>query len=158
MIIALKTARICKYNKFLLKSQNFDAVKPHKYTVSCGDPVTFLSGFWKSLKSQNFDEILTFLGKFLRGRVRVANLVFEITLSQAITLTLLLVCSFSPRVHSIPRGPLILKSRNFDEIVVFSAGSEKSSVLWRTRFFGFRRKSKISQNYDFLIKEFGVFG
>ena len=27
--------------------------------------------------------------------------------SQAITLTLLLVCSFSPRVHSIPRGPLI---------------------------------------------------
>ncbi len=33
------------------------------------------------LKSQNFDEILTFLGKFLRGRVRVANLVFEITLS-----------------------------------------------------------------------------
>ena len=33
-----------------LKSQNFDAIKPHKYTVSCGDPVTFL-------------------GKFLRGRV-----------------------------------------------------------------------------------------
>ena len=21
-----------------LKSQNFDAIKPHKYTVSCGDP------------------------------------------------------------------------------------------------------------------------
>ncbi len=69
-----------------LKSQNFDAIKPHKYTVSCGDPVTFL-------------------GKFLRGRVRVAHFVFEITLSQAITLTLLLVCAFSPRVHSIPRGP-----------------------------------------------------
>ena len=33
-----------------LKSQNFDAIKPHKYTVSCGGPVTFL-------------------GKFLRGRV-----------------------------------------------------------------------------------------
>ena len=46
-----------------------------------------------------------------------------------------------------------LKSQNFDEIVVFSAGSEKSSVLWRTRFFGFRRKSKISQNYDFLLHE-----
>ena len=43
-----------------------------------------------------------------------------------------------------------LKSQNFDEIVFFSAGSEKSSVLMRTRFFGFRRKSKISQNYDFL--------
>ena len=156
----------------LLKSQNFDAIKPHKYTVSCGDPVFFSAGIKIPtslkrreflniiilLKSQNFDEILTFLGKFLRGRVRVANLVFEITLSQAITLTLLLVCSFSPRVHSIPRGPLTLKSQNFDEIVFFSAGSEKSSVLWRTRFFGFRRKSKISQNYDFLIKEFGVFG
>jgi len=35
------------------------------------------------------------------------NFAFEITLSQAITLTLLLVCAFSPRVHSIPRGPLI---------------------------------------------------
>ena len=43
-------------------------------------------------------------------------------------LTLLLVCSFSPRVHSIPRGPLSLKSQNFDEIVVFSAGFENSSV------------------------------
>ena len=37
-------------NIVLLKSQNFDAIKPHKYTVSCGGPVTFL-------------------GKFLRGRV-----------------------------------------------------------------------------------------
>ena len=115
----------------------------------------------------------------------VAHCTFEITLLQAIMLTLLLVCAFSPRVHSIPRSPLfinkiktprsgvliislktariwwifdvsyevlkILKSQNFDEIVFFSAGSEKSSVLWRTRFFGFRRKSKISQNYDFLI-------
>ena len=45
-----------------------------------------------------------------------------------------------------------LKSQNFDEIVVFSAGFENSSVLWRTRIFKFRRKSKISQNYDFLIK------
>ena len=42
------------------------------------------------------------------------NFAFEITLSQAITLTLLLVCSFSPRVQSIPRGPLTLKSQNFD--------------------------------------------
>ena len=37
----------------------------------------------------------------------VAHFVFEITLSQAITLTLLLVCAFSPRVHSFPRGPRI---------------------------------------------------
>ena len=42
------------------------------------------------------------------SRVRVAHFVFEITLLHAIMLTLLLVCSFSPRVHSIPRGPRIL--------------------------------------------------
>ena len=84
--------------------------------------------------------------------------------SQATMLTLLLVCSFSPRKYkSILRGFYnkdSLKSQNFDEIVFFSAGSEKSSVLWRTRFFGFRRKSKISQNYDFLIclaKTFPIF-
>ena len=47
---------------------------------------------------------------------------------------------------------VLLKRREFDEIVVFSAGFENSSVLWRTRIFKFRRKSKISQNYDFLIK------
>ena len=79
---------------------------------------------------------------------------------QATIARLILAYSFSPRVHSIPRGPLPIKSQNFDEIVFFSAGSEKSSVLWRTRFFGFRRKSKISQNYDFLIclaKTFPIF-
>ena len=37
--------------------------------------------------------------------VRVAHFASEIALSGAIILTLLLVCSFSPRVHSIPRGP-----------------------------------------------------
>ena len=102
--------------------------------------------------------IFRFSEKLKKGANCVAHCTFEITLLRAIMLTLLLVCAFSPRVHSIPRGPLTLKSQNFDEIVFFSAGSEKSSVLWRTRFFGFRRKSKISQNYDFLIKEFGVFG
>ena len=49
----------------------------------------FLGGFWK---------ILVYASH---------NFAFEITLSRAITLTLLLVCAFSPRVHSIPRGPLI---------------------------------------------------
>ena len=44
-----------------------------------------------------------------RSRVRVAHFSFKIALSGgAIMLTLLLVCSFSPRVHSIPRGPRIL--------------------------------------------------
>ena len=41
----------------------------------------------------------------IKNRECVAHCAFEITLSQTITLTLLLVCSFSPRVHSIPRGP-----------------------------------------------------
>ena len=36
-----------------------------------------------------------------------AHCAFEITLLQTIMLTLLLVCAFSPRVQSIPRGPLI---------------------------------------------------
>ena len=52
-----------------------------------------------------------------------AHCTFEIALSLAITLTLLLVCDFSPRVHSIPRGPLTLKSQNFDEITGFLTGS-----------------------------------
>ena len=43
------------------------------------------------------------------------NFAFEITLSRAITLTLLLACSFSPRVHSIPRGPLFSRIFRFLE-------------------------------------------
>ena len=46
-----------------------------------------------------------------RSRVHVAHFSFKIALSGAIMLTLLLVCSFSPRVHSIPRGPRILLRR-----------------------------------------------
>ena len=42
---------------------------------------------------------------FWCGRPRGTHCAFEITLSWAITLTLLLVCAFSPRVHSIPWGP-----------------------------------------------------
>ena len=45
------------------------------------------------------------LSGWTSGRPRVAHFAFEIVLSGAITLTLLLVCAFSPRVHSIPRGP-----------------------------------------------------
>ena len=40
-------------------------------------------------------------------RTRVAHCTFEITLLQAIMLTLLLVCSLSPKVQSIFWGPLI---------------------------------------------------
>ena len=42
---------------------------------------------------------------------RVAHFAFEVTLSLAIMLALLLACSFSPRIHSIPRGPHIFKKR-----------------------------------------------
>ena len=53
----------------------------------------------------------------IKNRECVAHCAFEITLSRTITLTLLLVCSFSPRVHSIPRGPI------FHE---FSSSAEKA--------------------------------
>ena len=56
-------------------------------------------------KSQNFDEIMVFSAGFENSSVRGAHRTLEITFSGTITLTLLLVCAFSPRVHSIPRGP-----------------------------------------------------
>ena len=43
-------------------------------------------------------------------RTRVAHCAFEITLLQTIMLTLLLVCSFSPKVQSIFWGPRICDS------------------------------------------------
>ena len=62
---------------------------------------------------------------------RGANCAFEIALSGAAMLTLLLVCAFSPRVHSIPRGPhfnklsaatggwlYLLRKLNFDFVKV----------------------------------------
>ncbi len=61
-------------------------------------------------------------------------------------LTLLLVCSFSPRKYkSILRGFYnkdSIKSQNFDEIVFFSAGSEKSSVLGVHDFSGSSEKAE----------------
>jgi len=41
----------------LLKRREFDAIKPHKYTVSCGDPVFFSAGIKipTSLKRREFD-------------------------------------------------------------------------------------------------------
>ena len=53
------------------------------------------------------------LDGFVRRRVRVANLSFEQTNSFYSFVCLLLVCSFSPRVHSIPRGPLNPKKSEF---------------------------------------------
>ena len=123
---------------------------PHLSKKPCSQRVFSLDGVLRYSCFSSPVSLVYYIYYYARCQL-VAHFAFEITLSQAITLTLLLVCAFSPRVHSIPRGPLPIKSQNFDEIVFFSAGSEKSSVLWRTRFFGFRRKSRISQNYDFLI-------
>ena len=120
-----------------LKSQNFDAIKPHKYTVPCGGPVTFL-------------------GKFLRARVRVANLAFDQTNSFYSFVCLLLVCSFSPKVQKYLLGtPSPIKRREFDEIVVFSAGSEKSSVLGVHDFSGSAEKAKYRELSPFYKKNFG---
>jgi hypothetical protein len=73
----------------------------------------------------------------IKNRECVAHCAFEITLSQTITLTLLLVCFFSPRVHSIPRGPQFprifkfrrkranitcIKNREFDGFLTFLSG------------------------------------
>ena len=52
------------------------APSPHEYTVSRGVPNPKNGEnltYYTPLKSQNFDEILTFLGKFLRGRVLVVR-------------------------------------------------------------------------------------
>ena len=57
------------------------------------------------IKNREFDEIVVFSAGSENSSVRVARFAFEITLSRTITLTLLLACSFPPRVHSIPRGP-----------------------------------------------------
>ena len=49
-------------------------------------------------------------GRDVNGAAHGTHCTFEIALSGATMLTLLLVCASSPRVHSIPRGPLFLKS------------------------------------------------
>ena len=48
-------------------------------------------------------------GRDVNGAAHGAHCTFEIALSGATMLTLLFVCAFSPRVHSIPRGPPFLK-------------------------------------------------
>ena len=96
------------------------------------------------------------LDGFVRRRVRVANLSFDQTNSFHSFVCLLLVCSFSPKVQKYLLGsPSPIKRREFDEIVVFSAGFENSSVLRRTRIFKFRRKSKISRIIAVLRKVCG---
>ncbi len=91
------------------------APSPHGYTVSRGVPkIPKKSEFLDSnslktarnfsLKSQNFDGFLGFFVGSENPSVRVAHCTFEITLSGTITLTLLLVCAFSPKVQKYLLG------------------------------------------------------
>ena len=76
-----------------------------------------------TLKSQNFDEILTFLDGFVRRRVRVANLAFDQTNSFYSFVCLLLVCSFSPKVQKyLLESPSPIKRREFDGFLTFLSG------------------------------------
>ena len=114
------------------------------------------------LKSQNFDELYT----LLKRRECVAHFVFEITLSQGNNAHSFARVRLFPTGTQYPAGSpnpkksefykyYSLKRREFDEIVVFSAGSEKSSVLGVHDFSGFRRKSKISRIIAVLHKVCG---
>ncbi len=92
------------------------------------------------------------LDGFVRRRVRVANLSFEQTNSFYSFVCLLLVCSFSPKVQKYLLGsPNPIKRREFDEIVVFSAGSEKSSVLGVHDFSGSAEKAKYRELSPFCL-------
>ena len=67
---------------------------------------------------------------FFRGSenpsVRGAHCTFKIALSGAIMLTLLLVCAFSPRVQSIPRGPLDNAAMFFYAAIVLCASTRQN--------------------------------
>jgi|GEM_PF-4752526 len=69
-------------------------------------------------------------------RTRVAHCTFEITLLQAIMLTLLLVCSFSPKVQSIFWGPRIcdsalsLNKAMLRQILILRLVSQKPRLKW----------------------------
>ena len=89
---------------------------------------------------------------FVRRRVRVANLSFDQTNPFYSFVCLLLVCSFSPKVQKYLLGsPSPIKRREFDEIVVFSAGSEKSSVLGVHDFSGSAEKAKYRELLPFCL-------
>ena len=82
--------------------------------------------------------------------MRVAHFVFEITLLQAIMLTLLLVCSFSPRVHSIPRGPRILLHRNHSSVATKNP-TKYVGFLWRRKRDSFLSFAKQPWSAVFML-------
>ena len=109
---------------------------PAGYCVPAGSP--FLTNFqvppkmskYTSVKNREFDEIVVFSAGFENSSVRGARFAFEITLLQAIMLTLMLVCAFPPRVHSIPWGPLNKNSKRrelsvFNRVDGFLSGNPK---------------------------------
>ena len=67
-------------------------------------------------------------------RTRVAHCTFEITLLQAIMLTLLLVCSFSPKVQSIFWGPRICAvAITLRQILILRLVRQKPRLKWCLR-------------------------
>ena len=70
-----------------------------------------------------------------RYRTRVAHCTFEITLLQAIMLTLLLVCSFSPKVQKYLLGApdfsaLSLNKAMLRQILILRLVSQKPRLKW----------------------------
>ena len=80
----------------------------------------------------------------------VAHCTFEITLLQAIMLTLLLVCSFSPRVHSIQRGPRILLRRNHSSETTKNP-TKFVGFLWRRKRDSFLSFAKQPWSAVFML-------
>ena len=90
-----------------------------------------------------------------RSCVRVAHFVFEITLLHAIMLTLLLVCSFSPRVHSIPRGPRILLHENHSSVATKNPTNFVGFLWRRKRIRSCLLQSNLGHQFLCFAKAFG---
>ena len=108
------------------------------------------------LKSQNSDGFSGFLTGSCEGAYasQISLLTKQTNFNTFVCL--LLVCSFSPKVQKYLLGsPSPIKRREFDEIVFFSAGSEKPSVLAYTIFQVLPKKQNIANSRRFYKKNFG---
>ena len=85
-----------------------------------------------------------------RSRVHVAHFSFKIALSGAIMLTLLLVCSFSPRVHSIPRGPRVSLHENHSSEAT-KTPTKFVGFLWRRKRDSFLSFAKQPWSAVFML-------
>ena len=100
--------------------------------------------------------------RLLRSYICFATLQISLLTKQTLFIRLFVFCSFAPspqKYKSIFWGPLTLKSQNFDEIVVFSAGFENSSVLGVHEFSSSAEKAeyrKIMTFYHHLLWTFSA--